>query len=136
MVKVYNAQASRKNAKARITVKPGTGVIRINNYLLEAFTSSSPYKKELVLEPAHLIPEEFNKFDYDIIVNGGGIMAQLQAARSAIAKGLLKANHNKKSIKDKFLEYDKHLLVDDVRRQEPKKQLGRGARKKKQKSKR
>jgi small subunit ribosomal protein S9 len=33
-----------------------------------------------------------------------------------------------------FMEYDRTMIVSDIRRKEPKKQLGRGARKKRQKS--
>ena len=37
-------------------------------------------------------------------------------------------------LRDEFLRFDRSLLVNDPRRKEPKHQLGRGARRKKQKS--
>ena len=64
-------------------------------------------------------------------VNGGGATAQALASRTAIAKALVNYFGEKK-LKEKFTKYDRTLLVDDSRRKEPKKPLGRGARAKKQ----
>lgn len=134
MAKIYNVKANRKKAKARAVIKPGKGNIRINNTSLDSFYTG--YKKSLVLEPTHISEEDFSKFDYSVNVSGGGVSGQVQAIRSCIAKGIVLANGNKKTLKDKFLQYDRYLLIDDVRNKEPKKQLGRGARSKKQSSKR
>ena len=60
-------------------------------------------------------------------------MGQAEAARTAIAKGLVEFFKDE-DLKRKFLEYDRSLLIPDVRRKEPKKPLGRGARKKRQTS--
>lgn len=135
MVKNYFVESSRKKARARATVKAGTGKIRINSRPLDVFYSK--YKKMLVEEPIKLAEDEFKKLDFFIKVYGGGVIGQVQAIRSCIAKGIILASgKNKKAIKEKFLQYDRHLLTDDARQKEPKKQLGRGARKKKQHSKR
>lgn len=134
MVKDYNVKASRKKSIARAFVKPGKGNIRINNMHIDAFVTG--YKKILILEPTHLVPEEFSKLDFQIDVRGGGVSSQAQAIRNCIAKGIVASTGNKKSIKDKFIASNRYLLIDDVRNKEPKKQLGKGARKKKQKSKR
>ena len=56
------------------------------------------------------------------------------AVRSCIAKAIVKAKGKK--YKDLYLAYDRSMLVDDVRKVESKKPLGRKARKKKQHSKR
>ena len=71
----------------------------------------------------------------DINVNayGGGIMGQADAIRTAIAKGLVEYFKDEE-LKKMFLEFDRSLLVNDPRRKEPKHPLGRGARKKRQKS--
>lgn len=135
MVKNYIVKSKRKNAVARATVRPGKGEIRINNMSLDAIYPTG-YKKVMVLEPTKISPEEFSKFNFEVNVSGGGVSSQVQAIRSCIAKGIIIANGNKKTLKDKFLAYDRHLLIDDARNKEPKKQLGTGARKKKQKSKR
>lgn len=135
MVKNYIVKSTRKNAVARCTVKKGTGKIRVNKMALDAIYPTG-YKKSMILEPTKLLPEEFSKYDFSVNVSGGGISSQVQAVRNCIAKGIVVATGNKKTIKEKFLKYDRHILIDDVRNKEAKKQLGRGARKKKQKSKR
>jgi small subunit ribosomal protein S9 len=134
MVKIYNVKALRKKAVARAVIKPGNGKIRINNQIVDVF--GSKLKRELILEPTHIVPEEFSKYDFFVIVSGGGLSGQAQAIRSCIAKGIVLANGNKKSLKDKFINYNRYILVDDIKNKEPNKQLGRGARKKKQQSKR
>ena len=60
-------------------------------------------------------------------------MGQADAARTAIARGLV-AFLDDEELKQTFLGYDRSLLVNDPRRKEPKHQLGRGARKRRQKS--
>jgi small subunit ribosomal protein S9 len=134
MVKNYTVKSSRKTAMARATIKPGAGNIRVNNKALDVF--SRGYNKELILEVSGLVPEEFNRYDYFIQVSGGGTSAQTQAVRSCIAKGILLASGSKKTLRDKMIAYDRYMVVDDVRTKEPKKELGLGARKKKQHSKR
>jgi small subunit ribosomal protein S9 len=66
-------------------------------------------------------------------VEGGGVMGQASAARTAIARGIAMF-HNDPDLTKRFRQYDRMLLVNDDRRKLPKMQLGRGARKKRQKS--
>ena len=79
-----------------------------------------------------------SKVDISITTNGGGIMGQTDALRTAIARGLVHYNGGAEGIdeelRDEYLRFDRSLLVNDPRRKEPKHQLGRGARRKKQKS--
>ena len=50
-------------------------------------------------------------------VRGGGPTSQTEAARLAIAKGLVQ--YSKSAVlEDRFLSYDRQLLVADVRRKE------------------
>jgi small subunit ribosomal protein S9 len=62
--------------------------------------------------------------DIDVSVRGGGICGQATAIREAIAKALVEYD---KTLKEKFLDYDKTLLVADFRRTEPHHGSGRGA---------
>ena len=87
------------------------------------------------------VPKPLNrlsKVDIAITTNGGGIMGQTDAIRTAIARGLVHYNGGAEGIdeelRDEYLRFDRSLLVNDPRRKEPKHQLGRGARRKKQKS--
>ncbi len=73
------------------------------------------------------------KIDIDVNVNGGGVMGQATATRTAIARGLVEYFEDEE-LKAKYRTFDRSLLVNDPRRSEPKHPLGRGARKKRQKS--
>ncbi|MEI7827600.1 MAG: 30S ribosomal protein S9, partial [Euryarchaeota archaeon] len=85
-------------------------------------------------EPLMLAPEELvGKLDVSIKATGGGIWGQADAARTAIARGLVDWT-NDLSLKDLFLKQDRSLLVNDYRQKEPKKFGGRGARARRQKS--
>jgi small subunit ribosomal protein S9 len=74
-----------------------------------------------------------DKIDINASVSGGGFMSQANAVRTAIARGLVQYTGDA-SLKISFLSYDRNLLVNDSRIKESKKPLGRGARKRRQKS--
>jgi small subunit ribosomal protein S9 len=82
--------------------------------------------------------KRLSKVDINITTEGGGIMGQSDAIRTAIARGLVHYNGGAEGIdeelRDEYLRFDRSLLVNDPRRKEAKHQLGRGARRKKQKS--
>ena len=73
-------------------------------------------------------------------VTGGGSSNQIYAVRQAIARALISYyqkyhdEQTKLELKDLLLQYDRHLLISDDRRCEPKKYGGRGARARFQKS--
>jgi len=71
--------------------------------------------------------------DIDVSVQGGGVIGQAEAARTAIAKGLVEYFQDEE-LERTFKSQDRTLMVSDSRRKLPKKPLGRGARKKRQKS--
>lgn len=129
--KVVNTSGKRKTAVARAAVQKGTGLVRINNKPVELYEPEIARWK--ILEPIKIAGEQMSKINIDVEVNGGGIMGQASAARTAIAKGIVEFTGDP-SLKIAFLDHDRSLLVSDSRRKEPKKQLGRGARKKRQKS--
>lgn len=66
-------------------------------------------------------------------MHGGGIMGQAEAVRTAIARGIVEFTGDD-DLRQQFVAFDRTLLVPDTRRKLPKYQLGRGARKKRQKS--
>ena len=131
-MKVVQTKAKKKKAVARATLfYPGKGVVRVNGFLLDAWTNNK-YIRLMVEEPLMLAGDLAKKVDIYVNVRGGGFMGQAMAARGAIAKALAAIGGD--SLKKKFLDYDRTLLVDDVRQVEPKKPLGRKARAKKQTS--
>ena len=131
MVKVIHTSGKRKTAIARGTVREGTGKVRINKVPLELY---SPELANLKLqEPLTLAGDLANEVDINIKVIGGGVMGQAEAARMVIAKGLVQWSQDM-DLKEKFIQYDRTMLVGDPRRSEPKKYGEPGARARKQKS--
>lgn len=132
MKKVILVSAKRKKAVARAWIREGKGRIRINGYPLEIYGTELMRWK--IMEPILLAGEKFvSKVDINVKTKGGGVMGQSDAARTAIARALV-AWYNSDELKNLFLSYDRHLLVEDPRRTEPKKPRGRSARAKRQKS--
>jgi small subunit ribosomal protein S9 len=130
-MKVINVSGKRKTAVARATVKNGKGRVRINSVPLEIHEPELARLK--MMEPLELAGDRVVKVDIDVSVEGGGVMGQASASRTAIARGLVDYFKDEE-LKLKYRAYDRSLLVNDPRRKEPKHPLGRGARKKRQKS--
>lgn len=123
----------RKSAVARSTIKEGEGRIRINKRPLEVYEPKMV--RELVKEPALLAKDLVDEIDIEIEVEGGGFMGQAEAARMALARGLVEYS-NDPDLRDKFLEYDRAMLKGDYRTKETRKpnRSSQGARSKRQKS--
>ncbi|MEM4160657.1 MAG: 30S ribosomal protein S9, partial [Thermoplasmata archaeon] len=116
---------------ARAYIREGKGRVRINKVPIEIYQPELARLK--VMEPLILAKEKALKVDIDVVVRGGGIMGQASAARTAIAKALVKFLGDRE-LEELFKKVDRNLLVSDPRRKLPKKPGGRGARKKRQKS--
>ncbi len=119
----------RKTAVARVTVRPGTGRILINNQPLEHFGNEIARVK--ILTPLYFDEKFWKKHDFDVKVNGGGIMAIADAVSFALAKAIAA---NNQQAQEKIKEYNRYLLAGDPRQAEPKKPNRRSARRFKQKS--
>ncbi len=130
-MKVINSSGKRKTAIARATIKDGKGRVRINSIPLEIMEPELARLK--MMEPLELAGDRVVKVDIDVNVNGGGVMGQATATRTAIARGLVDYFEDEE-LRAKYRAFDRSLLVNDPRRSEPKHPLGRGARKKRQKS--
>ncbi len=131
--KVIYAKAKKKTAIAKGNAVEGKGKIRINSEDINIIQPE--ILKKYVMEPI-LICETPIEWDMKIEVKGGGRVSQMSAARSVIAKLIIEIAKKDKKLKRKFIEYDRVLLIDDPRRKEAKKPLGKGARARKQMSKR
>jgi small subunit ribosomal protein S9 len=129
--KTVNSSGKRKTSIARASFKEGQAVVRINKKLLSAVEPE--LIREKIREPLNLVEDLAKNLDIAVTVRGGGIMGQADAARTAIARGLIDWT-NDLSLKDLFLKHDRTLLVNDYRQKEPKKYGGRGARARRQKS--
>jgi len=129
---VTNTSGKKKTAVARATVRDGTGKVRINSQPVELADPEMARLK--MLEPFRITDEGLrDDVDIDVSIEGGGVMGQADAARTAIARGLVQ-HTNDAELRDAFMEFDRSLLVNDVRQSESKKWGGPGARARYQKS--
>ena len=126
--KVIHTTGKRKMAVARATLMPGTGIIRINHQLLDAINPE--LARQRIMEPL-ILSEEGNKVNINVLVQGGGWQGQSEAIRTAIARALVE---NNKKLKKVFLDYDRHLIVNDTRFRESRKPNDSKARASRQKS--
>ena len=130
--KVLTVSGKRKTATARATVRTGKGRIRINNVPLEVLEPRTSRLK--IMEPLLQVDSELrSQVDINIKVAGGGFMGQAEAARMALARGLLRWTRSK-HLQSAFTDYDRTMLAGDPRRKESKKFGGPGARARNQKS--
>ncbi len=130
-MKIIVTSGKRKTAIARAVIRPGVGRVRINKVPVEIHQPELARMK--IMEPLIIAKDLAKKVDIDVTVRGGGFMGQAEAARTAIARALVEFSGDEE-LRKAFLEYDRSLLVNDVRRKLPKIQGGRGARKRRQTS--
>lgn len=116
MVKVVHTSGKRKSAVARATLKPGKGLVFVNRRRLDFYADHMA--KLRIQEPLLLIGDQAKSVDVRVQVNGGGINGQVEAARVAIARALVAYDKKMKTV---FDDYDRLLLVADVRRKETRK---------------
>ena len=132
MKKIVHVSGSRKKSIARATLREGKGIIRVNKQLLE--TLQPEFTRLKISEPLMIAGDLAKKVDIMVKVHGGGSQSQTEATRLAIARALVEFSKDK-TLKKEFLEYDRTLLVPDVRQREAAKPNRHGkARSKRQKS--
>ncbi len=127
------ASGKRKTAIARATITSGTGNVKINKKPI----SQLSFLRRLMIEEPLRISEQLLKtkpaFDIFVNVQGGGVESQIEASRLAIARAILAFTKNAE-LKRAFSNYDRNLLVADVRHKEQYKPNDSKARAKRQKS--
>ena len=119
----------RKQAVARVRIRPGTGVVTVNKRPLENYFPSETHRM-IVTEPLRLTTTA-EVYDVDATMNGGGISGQADALRLGIARGLLVLDEDQRSTLKKA-----GFLTRDAREKESKKYGLKKARKAPQYSKR
>jgi len=113
--KVY-ASGKRKTAVAKAIIKTGTGKVTFNGKDYKTLQMFDNLKLE---EPVRIAEQVLGATDFDITitVRGGGDKGQIDAARLAIAKGLIEFTQSEE-LRLTYLSYDRNLLVADSRRKE------------------
>ena len=129
------ATGKRKVAKARATIREGSGLVRVNKLSLDSVQSK--YYRLAVETPLVIAGDVSKSVDIDVNVNGGGTTGQCDAIKQAIARALVEWSGSKE-LKNKFIAYDRNLIVFDSRKNEPSKfsRSSSGPRRKRQSSKR
>jgi small subunit ribosomal protein S9 len=76
----------RKQAVARVRIRPGAGHIRINARLIDDYFPSETHRM-IVTEPLRLT-NTAEVYDVDATIHGGGVSGQAGALRLGIARAL------------------------------------------------
>jgi len=80
------ATGKRKNAIARVWIKPGTGKVTINGRDIEVYFAR-PVLRMIINQPFHVCERE-GQFDVVCTAVGGGLSGQAGAVRHGISKAL------------------------------------------------
>ena len=80
------ATGRRKNAIARVWIKPGKGEINVNGKRVGQYFAR-PVLRMLITQP-FLVADRYNQFDVYCTVNGGGLSGQAGALRHGISRAL------------------------------------------------
>jgi small subunit ribosomal protein S9 len=134
MNKLDIVSGKRKTSIAKAVVLIGNGNITLNKM---SHNLLNQIHKLQIEEPIRIAKEILGNFNFDINVKvvGGGRESQIEAARLAIAKAIFQKTKSEK-LKQAYLNYDRHLLIADIRRKEAYKPGDSKARSKRQSSKR
>ena len=81
------ATGKRKNAVARVWLKPGSGIIKINGKISDDYFAR-PVLRMLINQPL-VASERVDQFDVICSVTGGGLSGQAGAIRHGISKCLV-----------------------------------------------
>ena len=81
------ATGKRKNAVARVWLKPGSGIIKINGKISDEYFAR-PVLRMLINQPL-VAAERVDQFDVTCSVTGGGLSGQAGAIRHGISKCLV-----------------------------------------------
>lgn len=126
---LWHAVGKRKTAIARVWLKPGSGLITVNNRTLDEYITRKS-GVEVVKQPLE-VTETVGKYDITVNVRGGGVLGQAGAIRHGISRALVSINPEFRTPLKKA-----ELLTRDPRMKERKKYGQPGARARFQYSKR
>lgn len=122
----------RKRAVARAVLTSGNGAVTINkkNYL-----NLHLFDKLKIEEPLKIAENVLGKLNFNVAINvrSGGEKGQIEASRLALAKAIVKFSGSTE-LENAYFDYDRNLLIADVRRKEAYKPGDSKARSKRQKS--
>jgi small subunit ribosomal protein S9 len=119
----------RKQAVARVRLRPGSGIIKVNGRTLDEYFPSETHRM-LLIEPLR-VSNTADVYDVDATLDGGGVSGQAGALRLGIARALVELDPEVRTSLKKA-----GFLTRDPREKESKKYGLKKARKAPQYSKR
>lgn len=104
------ATGKRKNAVARVWIKPGTGKITVNGRPLDVYFAR-PVLRMILQQPLG-VAKRGDQYDLMITVAGGGLSGQAGAVRHGLAKALTHYEPELRSIlkREGFLTRDSRVV--------------------------
>ncbi|MDA8397496.1 MAG: 30S ribosomal protein S9 [Actinomycetota bacterium] len=126
---LVQATGRRKEAVARVRLRPGSGLILINKRPFEEYFGA-PSLRQHAVEPMRVASVQAN-YDVDATLDGGGMSGQAGALRLGLARAIVELDPELRSVLKKA-----GLLTRDAREKESKKYGLKKARKAPQYSKR
>lgn len=117
----YYGTGRRKNAVARVYLRPGKGDIIVNRREFDNYFPNEALRM-IIRQPLNLT-DSVGKFDILVNVDGGGTSGQAGAVRHGITRALLEYNSDLRSTLKKA-----GLVTRDPRKKERKKYGQKGAR--------
>ncbi len=106
----YYATGRRKRSIARVYLIPGTGKIEVNRKeVLDHFRRDT---LKMIIEQPLAVTESLGKYDIKAYVNGGGLSGQAGALLLGIARALVKADEDQRSVlrRNGFLTRDPRMV--------------------------
>lgn len=88
--KIFYATGRRKTSSARIYMKPGKGVVSINGKKSEDYLTRLQ-SRMVIMQPVELLGQT-GKFDFRVVVTGGGESGQAGAIRHGVTRALIAFN--------------------------------------------
>jgi small subunit ribosomal protein S9 len=88
----YRATGKRKTAIARVTLRPGSGLYKVNGRTLEEHFPRVTLQRN-IRQPLETVGYE-ERMDVVALLHGGGISAQAGALRHGVSRALLEADPN------------------------------------------
>jgi small subunit ribosomal protein S9 len=110
MAKVqYWGTGRRKEAVARVRLVPGDGKITVNNRNFEDFFPNQTSR--LIVQQPLVVSDMLGRFDVICRVHGGGVNGQAGAVQLGIARALVEANPDMRSLlrRSGFLSRDPRM---------------------------
>ncbi|MFM7127506.1 MAG: 30S ribosomal protein S9 [Actinomycetota bacterium] len=104
----------RKEAVARVRVRPGTGKVTVNGKPIEQYFSTATQRNSAV--EALRVTNTLEQYDVDATILGGGVTGQSGAMRMGLARSLVELDPEARPTLKKA-----GLLTRDARRKESKK---------------